>query len=396
MESLVVLSEEDIRKNAELTSILKKDDGIITIRKARSKDVYEAQDPRYVLEQSQWDEVELMVKGCLTLAATTYQGSFSAHKSNLLINCPGNDTTYLMDAMMDKVAAQIGADLITIDLEDFGEMGAEFYGFGVPSNSREADDLQSLGYDSRKFILDSSPLAEEDEASEELSASSPEDAETDDFIDSERDSSGRSSSGLPGFPRGQLRDLLRRARIGNGPNDLNVLSLSLGESPDSSRAQVATPRHELINQILDSAARKRKQLSTSEETDESKPSLSSTAKPKLIIQIRDMNEMSLTRLGTKILQILTRNVQLRRRAGQNITVVGTSKSNLNGGIHKLMHNGESDLFASFHKIVVHPDPQFERHSSQRCDPEGEGAQYETFASNVTNKIAGRGYYRIGA
>lgn len=83
---------------------------------------------RYWLDESVWKEIQTHVQAGLMLPKAPFLNSFAAMKSNCLLHFPKEGGIYCLDAVVESVAADAGADLVRIDVQDLEEIAGDFLG----------------------------------------------------------------------------------------------------------------------------------------------------------------------------------------------------------------------------------------------------------------------------
>jgi len=83
---------------------------------------------RYRLHESVWKEISAYVQTGLLLPKGAFADGVAATKSHCILHLPKEGGLYYLDAVTEKVAAEVGADLIRIDAQDFAEIAGDFLG----------------------------------------------------------------------------------------------------------------------------------------------------------------------------------------------------------------------------------------------------------------------------
>lgn len=119
----------------------------------------------------------------------------------------------------------------------------------------------------------------------------------------------------------------------------------------------------VVVDILDKMGRTKddKDLATRFETaDASSVTGSENSKRRTIVHLRDLRPMMESRLGDAILKCLVRVVQKRRKAGEEIVIVGTSAMGSNGPLDSVLESTEDSPF----RLTVVP-PLFDMSAAER-------------------------------
>lgn len=83
---------------------------------------------RYWVDDVVWKEIITHVQAGLMLPKATYLDSFASMKSNCLLHFPKEGGIYFLDAVVEAVASDVGADLVRIDAQDLEEIAGDFLG----------------------------------------------------------------------------------------------------------------------------------------------------------------------------------------------------------------------------------------------------------------------------
>lgn len=92
------------------------------------KEIEEEKKHPYWLNETTWKEIVNYVQAGLTLPKASFLDSFAAMKSNCILHYPRDGAIYCLDAVVERVAADVGADLIRIDAQDLEEIAGDFLG----------------------------------------------------------------------------------------------------------------------------------------------------------------------------------------------------------------------------------------------------------------------------
>lgn len=96
--------------------------------KRQLEDLEEEKKHRYWLDEPVWKEIQTHVQAGLMLPKAPFLNSFAAMKSNCLLHFPKEGGIYCLDAVVESVAADAGADLVRIDAQDLEEIAGDFLG----------------------------------------------------------------------------------------------------------------------------------------------------------------------------------------------------------------------------------------------------------------------------
>lgn len=90
---------------------------------------------RYCLHECVWREIVAHVRTGLLLPKGAFADGLASTKSHCLLHLPKEGGVYYLDAVAEKVAAEVGADLVRIDVQDFAEIAGDFLGDSRHSRS---------------------------------------------------------------------------------------------------------------------------------------------------------------------------------------------------------------------------------------------------------------------
>ncbi|KAA8644196.1 hypothetical protein EYZ11_004686 [Aspergillus tanneri] len=303
---------------------------------------------RYALTDALWEELCASARAGLRLPPAKYATEPSARKSHLVLQYPGNDGVLFLDAVVKRLAQELGADLVTLDAQDIAQLCNEQDLADIGTTSS----IRSLGYEVyRPSASDSwQEMGEEGES---------EDA---DVIDA-------------AMPSRNLRPVIRGPRFitiesTREPGDIplpnlmglkslvasfnNPLDGSGGAASTQSPDRAEDRRLRLINELLSSPTKLPRQSgedphpSGSAENNQPKPARD------IIVQVQDYGDIQGTREGARFIQLLQKAIQDRRKAGSRVLFVGTAAQDAapDSDASRLMHNAFDDQFSQM--LVVIP------------------------------------------
>ncbi|KAF4763734.1 hypothetical protein HAV15_001322 [Penicillium sp. str.  len=98
---------------------------------------------RYAVAEESWEELRASAKAGLRLPAAKYAKEPSVKKAHLALHYPGSDGIPFLDAVVKKLAHELGTDLVTLNAQDIAQLFSEqdLADAGVTSP------IRSLGYD---------------------------------------------------------------------------------------------------------------------------------------------------------------------------------------------------------------------------------------------------------
>ncbi|RPB00983.1 AAA-domain-containing protein [Choiromyces venosus 120613-1] len=275
---------------------------------------------RYLLEENVWREIVATLRAGLTAPKRSSSHSLAAMKSHCILHSPIGGSVYQLDAIVNKVAQDVGADVIRIDPLDFEELLGESVGDSRLGTSSPISSfsIRSLGYD----IFAAKENKEDEESTEE---SEEEDYEEDTepqeaFIPGRRVAANWS----------QWSQLLESGQIPIFASPL--FSVTAPPDPEqASERSIERANEQKIWSILESMIsanqikRTKGQPASDSESSEA-PKEEAPSNLKTIIHVRDFRELERNNSGQAILRIFYEVILKRRNNGENIVVIGTSSA----------------------------------------------------------------------
>ncbi|KAJ5164466.1 ATPase AAA-type core [Penicillium coprophilum] len=284
-----------------------------------------AAENRYAVAEESWEELRASVKAGLRLPSTKYAKEPSVKKSHLSLHYPGIDGIPFLDAVVKKLAHELGTDLVTLNAQDIAQLFSEqdLADVGVTSP------IRSLGYDVYRQPVTPSWSELED----------PEGEAEDDVA--EIGGGPRGMRGDIGTPRFITIESSKEAGDIPLPNWLGLKTLLGGSingqtDPDpgagaSRSGQRAETRWiQLVNELLGSSGQSAPAISAPSEATENVETKASEALPSrdIIMHIQDYRDIQNTREGSKFISLLHKVIQDRRGAGSKILLIGTTSQEI--------------------------------------------------------------------
>jgi ATP-dependent 26S proteasome regulatory subunit len=278
---------------------------------------------RYVLSHAVWEELYASAKAGLMLPAAEFANEPAALKSHLVLQYPGEDGILFLDAVVQKLAHILGANLVTLNAQDIAQLCSE----QDRADSGMTSPIRSLGYEVYR-PSSSTAWQDGDEAANE-----GED-------EGELEVSGVSSRGRPELaaPRFITIESTRDLSDIQLPNWLGLKSLMTslnGPAADASAnaaSRNGTNRVEhrwyrLVNELISPSTPKPQPQPSVEEDGSSEvveePEKRTSPGPVVIVQVQDYKDIQATQEGSKFISLLQQVIQSRRREGERILLVGT-------------------------------------------------------------------------
>ncbi|OQE22035.1 hypothetical protein PENFLA_c013G09641 [Penicillium flavigenum] len=278
---------------------------------------------RYAVAEETWEELRASVKAGLRLPPVKYAKEPSVKKTHLALHYPGSDGIPFLDAVVKKLAHELGTDLVTLNAQDIAQLFSEHDLADVGITSP----IRSLGYDVFRQSVTTSWSEIED----------PEGDGEDDVTE------------MAGGPRGMRGDISapRFITIESSkeagdiplPNWLGLKTLLGGSingqtDPDpgagaSRSGQRAETRWiQLVNELLGSSGQPVLPVPVeAAENAEPKPSKALPSRD-IIMHVQDYRDIQNTREGSKFISLLHKVIQDRRAAGSKILLIGTTSQEI--------------------------------------------------------------------
>lgn len=315
-----------------------------------SSDGVPGNENRYALTEALWQELCASARAGLRLPPAKYAREPSARKSHLVLQYPGNDGILFLDAVVQRLAREMGADLVTLNAQDIAQLCSEQDLADVGTTSP----IRSLGYEVyRPAVSDAwQDIGEEGES---------DDADGMDSVPSRSFRPGlagpkfitiESSRGSGDIPLPMPMGLKSLVAAFNNPADGSGGSGSSQAPKDRDEDR----RFQLINELLSSPTKTRQADKAtpgegqSENSENSKP----TRTRDVIVQVQDYGEIQGTREGARFIQLLQKAIQDRRKAGSRVLFVGTAAQDAapDSDTSRLMQNAFDDQFSQM--LMVTP------------------------------------------
>ncbi|KAL4879153.1 hypothetical protein BJY04DRAFT_103639 [Aspergillus karnatakaensis] len=306
---------------------------------------------RYALTDVLWEELCASARAGLRLPPAKYATEPSARKSHLVLHYPGFDGISFLDAVIKRLAQELGADLVTLNAQDIAQLCIE----QDLADTGKTSPIRLLGYDVYRPSISNS-WQEPDEGGVE---------EDEGEVDLEIPRSLRSSSLRPNFIAIESPQESRNIPL-PGLTGLRTLLTGIppaGGSSNPSQAQAdydqaVERRSQLLHKLLSSpGGRSESPLdSTTVDHDASK----SFNKPQpqqprdIIVQVQDYADILSVREGSRFLTILQKVIQDRRKDGHRVLFIGTTAQDVPPGSDssRLLQNTFDDQFSQM--VVVTP------------------------------------------
>lgn len=279
---------------------------------------------RYAVAEELWDELRASVKAGLRLPPAQYAGEPPAKKSHLVLQYPGPDGILFLDAVVQRLAHELNADLVTLNAQDLTQLLSE----QDLAEAGSTSGIRSLGYDVYRPPVTAWPEPNEGEGEGEDDIAEiagahgvrPE-VSTPRFITIE---ASRDSGDIPLPNWLGLKSLV--ASINGQDQEPSMMRGGSGQ-----RLEARWVR--LLNEVLSSAVQstqsaqplpKDSEEPSTPETDASKSVLSRDT----IVHVQDYRDIQSSSEGSRVISLLQKVIQDRRRAGSRVLLVGSTSQDL--------------------------------------------------------------------
>ncbi|KKK15585.1 hypothetical protein P175DRAFT_0503078 [Aspergillus ochraceoroseus IBT 24754] len=312
---------------------------------------------RYALREALWEELRASARAGLRLPPAKYATEPSARKSHLVLQYPGTDGILFLDAVIKRLAQDLGADLVTLNAQDIAQLCVE----QDLADTGRSSPIRLLGYEvyrpsvSESWQESGDGMNEEDDADADLiDTSGPPRAvrsgiRSPKFITIE---SSRDSGDIPIPNLFGLKSLVAAINV-PGDNSLNA------GSSQASFDRVEERRLQLMHELISSPSKPQPQTTTTVPADQEPTSDSPEgSRPEqvrdVIVQVQDYGEIQSTREGSKFINLLQKVIQDRRKAGNRVLFIGTSAQDISPDTDssRLLQNAFDDQFSQM--VVVTP------------------------------------------
>lgn len=312
---------------------------------------------RYAVAEALWEELRASVKAGLRLPPVQYAAEPPAKKSHLVLQYPGSDGILFLDAVVQRLAHELNADLVTLNAQDIAQLLSE----QDLAEAGATSAIRSLGYEVHRPPVTAWPEPNEGEG------------EGDDDIAEIAGAHGvRPEVSIPRF-------ITIEASKDSGdiplPNWLGLKSLVASingqADQDSTMMRGSGQRLEarwvrLLNEVLSSASQSAQPaLSVSKDLEEPSAPEMDTSKAVLsrdtIIHVQDYRDIQTSREGSRAISLLQRVIQDRRHAGSRVLLVGSTSQDLHHSPSqdgsRILQNVFDDNFSK--TLVITPAMQSE-------------------------------------
>jgi len=296
---------------------------------------------RYLLEENLWREIVATLRAGLASPKRFSSHSLAVMKSHCILHSPVGGSVYQLDAIVNRVAQDVGADVIRIDPLDLEELLGESVGdsrlgwytlpYDPPGSSKttigtsspiSSFSIRSLGYDifALKENKESEEPAEEEEEEEEEECYDEETEPQETFIPAQRVPTNWT----------QWNQLLAAGQIPIFSSPL--FSLTAPPDPEQASEKSIERANEqkiwgILESVLSANQIKRAKGQPISDTESSEvPKEKAPPNQKTIIHVRDFRELERNNSGQAILRIFYEAILKRRSNGENLVVVGTSSA----------------------------------------------------------------------
>lgn len=345
-------SQSNLRQQSDPESVPQPVDSPTKLPESDSTSEQSATNPIYTVDEAVLKEIIATVSAGLR---PSHDANAAAARSHLILQCPQDGGTYFLEGLINHVASLFEADVIRLDAQDIAEIGGRY----IPDfKDSSGNTLSALGYEAYLTTTMRGPQENEYPDEEE------EMDEAEEAYDSRQPTPTtfpRSSVGIVPIAQfsGNFSDIFRnlgsfltppaaKTPQSSSAGSARPSVLKLLEAPDMTintktsllfetllnasdmKRAVATKTPETLQNPEDSAIGDESpavKQGTKDEQPAIVPASDVDPQPKnVLIVVRDYLEISLTRNGHQILDVLHEIVQRRRQEGQRIVIVGTTSA----------------------------------------------------------------------
>lgn len=296
---------------------------------------------RYAVSETLWDELCASVKAGLRLPPVQYAKEPPAKKSHLVFQYPGTDGILFLDAVVKRLAHELQTDLVTLNAQDIVQLFCE----QDLAESGQTSPIRSLSYEvHRPPVVAALPeLSESEEGEDEMSEISGADAGTPRFI---AVGSKRDSVGIPLSKWFGLKSIV--ASI-NTQQDEEGATRNFGHRAEQRWTG-------LLNEVISSASHSNHPMPAGTEAAPEAGAVNTVLSRDTIIHVQDYQEIQSSREGSRVISLLQKVIQDRRRAGSKILLIGSTSQDLHhvpsqDGL-KILQNVYEDTFSK--TLVITP------------------------------------------
>ncbi|KAL4992257.1 hypothetical protein BDW68DRAFT_150075 [Aspergillus falconensis] len=306
---------------------------------------------RYTLTDALWEELCASARAGLRLPPAKYATEPSARKSHLVLHYPGTDGILFLDAVIKRLAGELGADLVTLNAEDIAQLCVE----QDLTDTGRTSPIRLLGYEVFRPSISNSWRESGDGVNEE------DEGETDAMIPRNLRPGGM------GSPKFITIESAREPGDIPLPNLFGLKSLVAAISPsDTSASAASSPsydrveerRLQLLHKLISSPGKPSGQaaIPTAAGQDASNDSVEpQLEQPRdIVVQVQDYGEIQGTREGSRFLSLLQQVIQDRRKDGHRVLFIGTAAQDVppDSDSSRLLQNAFDDQFSQV--VVVTP------------------------------------------
>ena len=276
---------------------------------------------RYALTDALWEELCASARAGLRLPPAKYATEPSTRKSHLGLHYPGTDGILFLDAVIKRLAEELGTDVITLNAQDIAQLCTE----QDLADTGRSSPIRLLGYEVYRPSISDAWREPSEGINEE------EEGDTDAMIprNFRQDGYGRpkfitiENSREPGdIPLPNLFGLKGLVAA------INPSDSSAGATSQPSFDRSEERRLQLLHKLLSSPGKLSQQPAIQNTTNEELPSDSDSAQPEqtrdIIVQVQDCVDLQNTREGSRFLNLLLKVIQDRRKDGHRVLFIGTA------------------------------------------------------------------------
>lgn len=320
-------------------------------------------DAKYLLNADVYKEIFTSLKVGLALRPPRNSGK-GILRAHTLLQCPKDGGTYFLDAIVEKAATELGADLVRLDAQDIAQILGPYLDENVAWTQGSTS---LLGYNAQKAAGKLQPYDKDTAAPEEAEGAE----EDDESINILKGSKPPASSVQSDLSK-KLATLFGSKKAGSmsfsglPASAPIILGMSMSridpQAQPLSNKSTAEHWHDMkVAAAMDAfiGAADLKRASTPDESLSAKNSVPPIRD--VIIQLKDYKELSATNEGPELIQSLRSSINKRWQEGRNVMLVGTTSTEDCGLTRPEIQHVQSDIVDGEKRtILVPPDRREEQ------------------------------------
>lgn len=267
---------------------------------------------RYALTDTVWEELRASVKAGMRLPPAKYASEPSAVKSHLSLQTQPSGILFL-DAVVGKLAHEVGANHITLNAQDICQLCSE----QDLAHHGNASRIRSLSY---QVYRPSLPQINTGEKPKEEEQEEHEEIEEEDLDEGDGETSDSHKPNLR-----VLGDLTSRFTQEDAPSRVSQ-PFMLQRSPNKQQSAPPNAWRHLAEELLSLPGVSTQASATNGVgSDEAAEAVQTRG---LIVHVQDYGNIKATAEGARFLSALQRAIRQRRNAGSRVMMIGSTEQNM--------------------------------------------------------------------